>query len=304
MKFFIDFEATRFSNRIISIGCVADNGETFKTLVKPVNKGKVDKFITELTGITNEMVQAAPTADEAFNMLFDFIELNSDGTQPTYYCYGNADEQFLSSTVKFMTDVRACICAQAIKGNIIDYATVVKKFFVVKHDLALRKVYMLITSLDELEQTHDALEDALMLKTIVNNLYDKCKPEDKETILSIPSQPKMKLAATQTPPIFNSWDGHPIWKANTNANEKRWVFKCTDQNNEKNCKYFDNINTVALWLIKYSVRNISPKNENAIDQIRKNVINAIKNNNKRYGYIWEYNPEGAIAATKQDKEVK
>ena len=75
MNFYLDFEATRFSNRIISIGCAAENGNTFYTLVKPVNKAKVDRFITELTGITNEMLQEAPSADEAFNQLFDFIEL-------------------------------------------------------------------------------------------------------------------------------------------------------------------------------------------------------------------------------------
>ena len=57
MKFCLDFEATRFSNRIISIGCVAENGNTFYTLVKPVNKAKVDRFITELTGITNAMLE-------------------------------------------------------------------------------------------------------------------------------------------------------------------------------------------------------------------------------------------------------
>ena len=44
MKFYLDFEATRFSNRIISIGCVAENGNTFSTLVKPGKKKKVDSF--------------------------------------------------------------------------------------------------------------------------------------------------------------------------------------------------------------------------------------------------------------------
>ena len=43
MNFYLDFEATRFTNRIISIGCVAGNGETFSTLVKPGDKKKVDK---------------------------------------------------------------------------------------------------------------------------------------------------------------------------------------------------------------------------------------------------------------------
>ena len=73
MNYYLDFEATRFSNRIISIGCVAETGETFSTLVKPVNKAKVDKFITELTGITNEMLETAPTADAAFLDLYYFI---------------------------------------------------------------------------------------------------------------------------------------------------------------------------------------------------------------------------------------
>ena len=54
MRFFVDFEATQFSNRIISIGCVAANGNTFSTLVKP-GKKKITKFITDLTGITNEI---------------------------------------------------------------------------------------------------------------------------------------------------------------------------------------------------------------------------------------------------------
>jgi DNA polymerase III epsilon subunit-like protein len=84
MRFYIDLEATRFSNRIISIGVVAENGKSYYSLVKPAGKVKVDKFITALTGITNEMVAAAPTADEVFNQVFDFIELNNNTFPPEY----------------------------------------------------------------------------------------------------------------------------------------------------------------------------------------------------------------------------
>ena len=49
MRFYIDFEATQFSNRIISVGCVCENGNTFKSLVKPVNKGKITPLLTGLT---------------------------------------------------------------------------------------------------------------------------------------------------------------------------------------------------------------------------------------------------------------
>ena len=95
MDFYLDFEATRFSNRIISVGCSARNCSTFSSLVKPPKGDKVDKFIEELTGITNEMLEEAPTADEVFSELFDFISDNSNGNKPTYYVYGNCDIDFL-----------------------------------------------------------------------------------------------------------------------------------------------------------------------------------------------------------------
>lgn len=298
MNFYLDFEATRFSNRIISIGCVADNGATFSTLVKPVNKAKVDKFITELTGITNEMLAEAPSADEAFNHLFDFIELNNDGKEPKYYCYGNTDAEFITHTVAYMEDARACVCAQAISGHLIDYASTVRKFFIAKSDLALRKVYMLVQDEKDLVQKHDALEDALMLQTVVTNLYDKCKPEDKETILAMPSQkrPNTKKA----PAIFQKWNAQPKWEADTEATADSYVFKCTDQHGGQT-KYFNDLNTAALWVIKYIARNVSPKNADSVRKIEAAIASAPQTGKCRYNCYWEYNAEGAIAAAAKEE---
>lgn len=304
MKFFLDFEATRFSNRIISIGCVAGTGETFETYVNPGAKKKVDKFITELTGITNEMLVDAPNADTAFKMLYDFIEANSDGEAPVYYVYGNSDVDFINSTLRHMSDTQACICAQAIAGNLIDYASVVKKFFVAKSDLSLRKVYMLIQEQKELVQKHDALEDAQMLETVVANLYDKCKPEDKDTILAMPSQPRPQIGKRKmAPEIFREWNkvNAPKWEARTGADENMWVIKCTD-NQTQQVKYFDSFNTAALWLIRYCARNVSPKKEEAVLKIENAIKAAYKNNKSRYGCTWEYNPEGAIAMITKSEE--
>lgn len=298
MKFCLDFEATRFSNRIISIGCVAENGATFDTLVQPGDKKKVDKFITELTGITNEMLAAAPNADTAFNMLFDFIKKNSDGNPPEYYCYGDSDVMFLEHTIKHMTDTRACVCAQAIAGNLIDFAAVVKKFFVAKSDLALRKVYMLIQATNELVQKHDALEDALMLQTVVENLETKCKPEDKDTILSMPSQPKPKTK--KAPSIFQSWNAAPKWEADTRADKDTWMFKCEDQHSH-DVKYFDSAETAALWVIKYIARNVSPKNADSVRKIQAAIQSAPQTGKCRYNCYWEYNPEGAITCLAKEE---
>ena len=299
MNFYLDFEATRFSNRIISIGCIAGNGETFETLVSPGDKKKVDKFITELTGITNEMLAEAPSADIAFRMLYNFIEANSDGDAPVYYVYGNSDADFLRATLRHMSDTQACICAQAIAGNLIDYASVVKKFFAAKSDLALRKVYMLIQAEQNIVQKHDALEDAKMLEIVVSHLYDKCKPEDKDTILAMPSQKKPKTK--KAPSLFQKWSGQPKWEADTQADENKWMFKCTDQHNG-DVKYFDSADTAALWIIRYIARNVSPKSQEHRQRIANAIVAAIDNNKCRYNCYWEYNPEGAIALTALEEE--
>ena len=72
MRYFIDFEATQYSDRIISVGCVREDGAAFHSLVNP-NRQLTD-FIISLTGITQEMVDAAPSADEVFSDLFNFVK--------------------------------------------------------------------------------------------------------------------------------------------------------------------------------------------------------------------------------------
>ena len=67
MKYFIDFEAMQFSNEIISVGCVSENGEKFYSLVQPKKAKKITDFITTLTGITYEDLDCAPSADKVFS---------------------------------------------------------------------------------------------------------------------------------------------------------------------------------------------------------------------------------------------
>ena len=63
-------------DEIIEIGAIKiENGkeiETFSTLIKP--EYEINDFITELTGITNEMVQNAPKIDEVLPEFMNFIQ--------------------------------------------------------------------------------------------------------------------------------------------------------------------------------------------------------------------------------------
>ena len=52
MKYFIDFEATQFSEEIISVGCKREDGETFYALVRPV-EGKIHIHSMNPVGVQN-----------------------------------------------------------------------------------------------------------------------------------------------------------------------------------------------------------------------------------------------------------
>ena len=182
MNFYLDFEATQYSERIISIGCIADNGASFETLVKPVKGEKVNEFITQLTGITNEMLATAPTADEAFNAFYDFVETNNDSGAPTYYCYGPCDKNFIKHTVSGMSDFKAMMFASSIQSLLVDYSAVVKSYLSTK-GLSLKKLVALIRHVDEVEQNHDALDDAMMLK----ECYEGLDTLSKDVLVTMPT---------------------------------------------------------------------------------------------------------------------
>ena len=74
MKFYIDFEATQFTEQIISIGCIDEVGNSFYSLVKPqLENFKISNFITELTGISKNDLINQKTADDVFIDFFDYI---------------------------------------------------------------------------------------------------------------------------------------------------------------------------------------------------------------------------------------
>jgi DNA polymerase III epsilon subunit-like protein len=294
MEFFIDFEATQYSDRIINIGCIASNGATFSTLVKPARrKDKVTKFITELTGITNEMLATAPSADEAFNAFFDFVLENSPKEPNQFYCYGNCDTTFIERTMHDMTDTRATTFAKRLQHSLIDYATFVKNYFRMDNDIALKKVYALILE-DEVEQHHNALEDAQMLFTVAKNLQTKCVPEDKKKIAAMPKTvkpiPNAKNRLKKAPEKFVNWPADK-WDADTGADETNWVV-CGGINNR--VKYFDSMDTAVLWVMRYLSKGMSPKNLTHYDIVRSKLEKGIETGSLPYSFAWYKKDDGLV----------
>ena len=283
MNFYLDFEATQFSNRIISIGCTNEKGAKFKTFVKPKD-GKVNDFITKLTGITKEMLENAPSADEAFNAFAEWAYANSENTAPKYFCYGNSDAGFIDATIRTMSDFKAISFAASIKSLLTDYALEVAKYLC-SGRIALKKVVALIEETDEVEQRHDALEDAEMLRKVVENLQTKCTPADIAKLAT------MKSASRHNAPnIFISWPDKPSEKflADTLANETNYKIKCES---DSAVKHFDSADTATLWAIKYLMKGKSPKRQNDIDTIKSRIGTAIYNGEKYCGFKWEANSD-------------
>ena len=163
MKYYIDFEATQFSNEIISIGCVREDGEEFYSLVKS-NK-KLTDFIVKLTGLTQEMIDEAPGPNEVFKSFWEWC--HQGDSVPEFYCYGNCDTSFVKATFNKTTDFTAASMLGYLSLRLNDYAPIVKAKFGLIKNIALVKMAEYFKG-EEIIQRHNALEDAKMLKYVAD----------------------------------------------------------------------------------------------------------------------------------------
>lgn len=260
MNFYLDFEATQFSERIISIGCVAENGMTFNSLVNPGKGEKITDFITKLTGITQEMADDAASADDVFigfaNWVVSMANYSAD-PHPRYYVYGNNDAVFLQRTIKHMTNPMAISFATSIKALMTDYSRTVKQHFGVG-PIGLNRVYQLLMD-EEHVQKHDALEDAMMLKYVQEHLGES----SIEDAVKLPCAKKTVYDGDDAPATAEEQEQYKTWgKAkrlvvDTGADENNWVIRCEfqDGNGNPQQKHFGSIRMAVFWTIKYMCKD-------------------------------------------------
>lgn len=165
MKYFIDFEATQYSNEIISVGCVDENGRQFYSLVKPHSPGQLTSFITELTGIKRKDLEAAPTADEAFSAFFEWIDKS---VTAEFFCYGNCDRHFVEKTMLYISSFTAQSALALVHCTLRDYSLDLARHYGIWQPVGLSKVYDHYVG-EHVEQTHNSLDDAMCLKFVYEN---------------------------------------------------------------------------------------------------------------------------------------
>ena len=163
MNYFVDFEATQFSNEIISIGCVDQNGREFYSEVRA--RKKITNFITSLTGITDEQNKAAESSDEVFARFFDWL-MENPNERAVFYCYGNTDINFVKKNLDLTKNLKAQAALSIMGMNLHDYSAVTKVHFGLVKNIALIKLVAYYRGVECVDQTHDALEDAKFLKEV------------------------------------------------------------------------------------------------------------------------------------------
>lgn len=166
---FIDFEASQYTQEIISIGAVMDTGEEFYSLIK-INHD-IGFFVSNLTNIKKENLENAPKADKVFDYFYNWLVLNNkDGDRIQFICYGNSDLTFANNTLK---TIKNSFFAQSalslIINNIVDYAEYIKAYFGLSKHVSLIKVAQYYSN-EQLTQDHNALNDAKLLKFVYENI--------------------------------------------------------------------------------------------------------------------------------------
>ena len=267
MKYFIDFEATQFSEEIISVGCVREDGETFYSLVAPV-EGKITPFITNLTGITAEMLNTAMSPDHVFEMFYDWAFIADD--TPDFFVWGNSDVDFLRHTFKRTTSRKARMAIGYMCGSATDYA---KKFCkTIKADsCALIKAFNTLVD-EEASQTHNALDDAVMLFQVYDIATNIPVSELKEKMVSVVSIKKTGAAAQEK-----------IIKWNEMGLEKGTI--CIINEKGKALQIFNCLEEAADWILNTKISEDQREKTNR-DNVKKRIKNAYSGGHQYYSMTW------------------
>ena len=169
MHVYIDLEATQFGREIISFGAVAENGAEFYTLVRPKHLNKITKFITKLTGLTPEMYSDdTPNIDIVANQFMEWCREQTD-EKLRFFSFGNFDKVLFDAeferypnnkVLERLSKKLSNLCV--VTGKILYHSTSTP---------GLKKVYEELVG-KEIEQTHNALDDAKMLMEIHKHIID------------------------------------------------------------------------------------------------------------------------------------
>lgn len=277
MVFFLDFEATQFSDQIISIGCVTLDNHQFYSLVRP-REYSVTKFTTALTGLTRADLVNAPSTAEAFSNLQKFIDLYKEEDN-RFFIFGNADKHFISRSLAKMDKHEIMTFMRELGDQMEDFGVISAQTLGANRGLS--KLYQAMYN-KEHEQTHNALDDAKVLRKLYQWLVYATTEEKKAALERLNKlyansgtptiAQEMDLKKKSAPPLFIEWNNYTMRTAPTGADENDYLVCGYNDNGEH--FYFKDFDTAALWVCKFISRG-SPKKASHLSKLQKGIRRAI-----------------------------
>ena len=270
MKYFIDFEATQFSNDIISIGCIDENGEEFYSLINP-GEEKLTSFITELTGITDEMLNEADSLDIILRNFFEYLKKHEDGNC-IFYCYGNCDIKFIDKAYKKATSFEAKAALGLLHMGLKDYAPTVQMHYGLIKAIGLQKVINHIRG-TEAEQRHNALEDAIMLKEVYDTIHDQPREVDNYDFA--------EWRITELPVSKN-----PVAIMKRELSEETTIFMSADKKGKKIYGQYATMDEAVENIMRIAkMTNVTPETATRVANKIKNAAQQNKRYCEKYWFI-------------------
>ena len=257
MNFYVDFEATQPEQEIISIGVYSDNKESFYALVKP-QFSKISKYITDMTGITNEMVEDRYDLDTAFNDLYVWCanqELNINEWH--FYSYGDGDVDFIKHSMCNIQTQRSLIIASIMIATMKDFSKDVTHYF--HRTISLIRAFNFLKDLED-KQKHNSLDDAKMLAEIYSKISNQAPLEEN---------PFKAIREEQ--------EAHYTFPSG------RFFCKGLGKNSKE--KEFADIHEAIEWIINTNIR-IEDRENVRRDRMATKIMKAIRKQSNYIGYKW------------------
>lgn len=189
----VDIETTGLSpqyDEIIEIGAIKySNGKEvgrFESLIQPPKSGGkfVPYFITELTGITNEMLEDAPKTQEVIN---EFERFLGDSVIVGYN---------ISFDVNFLYDNFEKYAPRPLSNNYIDVMRMARKLY---PDMEHHRLFDMVDRFDLTnDDEHRAFSDCVATAKCYKRIYDevKSKFENIEAFIDLFAPKYLKLKAS------------------------------------------------------------------------------------------------------------
>lgn len=233
-------------------------------------EGKITPFITNLTGITKEMVETAMSPDVVFENFSDWV-FGIDNI-PNFFVWGDSDVDFLRHTFKRTNSMKARMIIGYMSGSIRDYSKDFKKKCGAKN-LSLIKAMNMFDP--DAEQNHHALDDAILLYNVHRyaNFYNPTELKQ----LYLETLPVEEKAATAK----NISNDEVCW---SRAGYPAGTLVCVRSPRGAAVHAFNDRTEAARWLYENKVKSAPGKTK--LETVSLNIKKAIGNGKPYYNFYW------------------